>query len=49
MKLSDQFWREAVQFAAESLDGPMASGCQEVSMAAKRYKETWDVRGIMTA
>ncbi|CAK9073177.1 unnamed protein product [Durusdinium trenchii] len=39
MKLSDQFWREAVQFAAESLDGPMASGCQEVSMAAKRYKE----------
>ena len=38
-KLADQCWREAVQFAAETIDGPMAVGCEEVSRAATRYKE----------
>jgi len=39
MKLADQAWREAVQFAAETLDGPLFVGCEDISRAAKRYKE----------
>jgi len=39
MKLADQAWREAVQFAAETLDGPLAKGCEDISRAARRYKE----------
>lgn len=39
IKLADQCWKEAVQFAAETIDGPMAVGCEEVSRAATRYKE----------
>eukprot|EP00439_Symbiodinium_sp_Y106_P033749 s1285_g4.t1 len=30
MKLADQAWREAVQFAAETLDGPLFVGCEDV-------------------
>jgi len=38
-QLSDQAWKEAVQFAAETLDGPLALGCADMSRSATRYKQ----------
>mmetsp|Transcript_70892 Transcript_70892/g.125263 ORF Transcript_70892/g.125263 Transcript_70892/m.125263 type:complete len:763 (+) Transcript_70892:62-2350(+) len=37
--LSDQAYKEAVQFAAETLDGPLAAGNLDMSRSAKRYRE----------
>jgi len=38
-QLSDQAWKEAVQFAAETLDGPLSLGCADMSRSATRYKQ----------